>query len=358
MIRIQNYSDTVEENYCNKVNSILKSNKSFVLADFVDSCKSFMPDKYSSMNEEEFLKKLIKLKYREMREILKYINHDKQIRNIYIEKVFQFRYKDDKDKYKYRELDSKEIELLVDLVFEGKKIDKIETGFSARNYQHKEIFKSCINVYDEFSKNKVNKFIQNESKIKVCPYCNRDYINSREDQSSAQMDHFYSKNYFPFLAISLYNLIPTCATCNRIKSDKIEWKFVSPFDDEYLFDDELRFEYDINKKKIKFVTQNNYKDRCLRVNIERLKLEEAYVIHDSLIEEYVDKKSTYVDSLIDEIGKSLLEWGISNPIPGKSYDKNQFIEHLYGKKIEPEEYIHTSLGKLKHDILKSIGVYD
>jgi len=35
-----------------------------------------------------------------------------------------------------------------------------------------------------------------------------------------QFDHFYSKKQFPYLSISLYNLIPSCAPCNLSKGDK------------------------------------------------------------------------------------------------------------------------------------------
>lgn len=64
--------------------------------------------------------------------------------------------------------------------------------------------------------------------VVVCPYCNRDYINSRGNSFGANFDHFFDKDDFPFFALSLYNLIPSCATCNRIKgNDSIDF---CPFD--------------------------------------------------------------------------------------------------------------------------------
>ncbi|WP_404339607.1 HNH endonuclease [Pseudoalteromonas mariniglutinosa] len=53
--------------------------------------------------------------------------------------------------------------------------------------------------------------------IGVCPYCNENNIyNSFSGQKSyrSELDHFFPKSKFPFLALSLYNLIPACNICN------------------------------------------------------------------------------------------------------------------------------------------------
>lgn len=52
--------------------------------------------------------------------------------------------------------------------------------------------------------------------ISVCPYCNRQYISSwgNDQNSTADIDHFYNKDRFPFLALSLFNFVPSCQICN------------------------------------------------------------------------------------------------------------------------------------------------
>ena len=62
--------------------------------------------------------------------------------------------------------------------------------------------------------------------IKSCPYCNAQYtltIQSKDKDSLAkfQFDHFFSKERYPYFSVSLYNLIPSCASCNHKKSNKI-----------------------------------------------------------------------------------------------------------------------------------------
>jgi len=62
--------------------------------------------------------------------------------------------------------------------------------------------------------------------LKSCPYCNAQYTliasaDTRKYIAKFQFDHFFSKDKFPYLSISLYNLIPSCANCNITKSKKL-----------------------------------------------------------------------------------------------------------------------------------------
>jgi hypothetical protein len=60
--------------------------------------------------------------------------------------------------------------------------------------------------------------------IDVCPYCNRGYtftINKGQRIARPELDHFLAKSKYPYLALSFYNLIPSCHICNaNLKHDK------------------------------------------------------------------------------------------------------------------------------------------
>lgn len=64
--------------------------------------------------------------------------------------------------------------------------------------------------------------------IKACPYCNQQYTLNIETFDGAQIkeiskyqfDHFFAQSEFPFLALSIYNLVPSCAVCNHSKTAK------------------------------------------------------------------------------------------------------------------------------------------
>ena len=76
-------------------------------------------------------------------------------------------------------------------------------------------------------------------KIKACPYCNaeeiivQDLVDEGVKIRSSELDHFYPKELFPYLAISLYNLVPSGGICNggncKHNKDSYHHKLVNPF---------------------------------------------------------------------------------------------------------------------------------
>ena len=86
-------------------------------------------------------------------------------------------------------------------------------------------------IYKEFSKRDINNWIIETSGVKVCPYCNLAYTFNRGSKTMGQLDHFFPESKYPEFAICYYNLIPSCPTCNRIKSAEIGM-LVSPYDED------------------------------------------------------------------------------------------------------------------------------
>ncbi|MCU5128960.1 hypothetical protein OCA18_10820 [Bacillus cereus] len=53
--------------------------------------------------------------------------------------------------------------------------------------------------------------------ISICPYCNSQFIftlRKKGGKTRPVLDHYFCKSKYPFLAISIYNLIPCCKVCN------------------------------------------------------------------------------------------------------------------------------------------------
>lgn len=59
---------------------------------------------------------------------------------------------------------------------------------------------------------------QRELGVLVCPYCHTQFVFVYEGENGgrtrATLDHFFDKATYPFLAVSLYNLVPSCKVCN------------------------------------------------------------------------------------------------------------------------------------------------
>lgn len=75
--------------------------------------------------------------------------------------------------------------------------------------------------------------------VNACPYCNAEDLVEQELTSegihikNSELDHFYPRKLFPYLSISLYNLIPSGSICNggNCKHDKDTYSvgLVNPF---------------------------------------------------------------------------------------------------------------------------------
>lgn len=75
------------------------------------------------------------------------------------------------------------------------------------------------------------------SRVRYCPYCNAETVyvverneddNDRKPIKSAY-DHFFPQGRYPFLALSIYNLIPSCYRCNsQFKRDEFKSLLAMP----------------------------------------------------------------------------------------------------------------------------------
>lgn len=60
--------------------------------------------------------------------------------------------------------------------------------------------------------------------IRVCPYCDDEYIdelkmNDGLNRRSSEIDHYFAKSDYPALAMCFYNLIPSGKSCNQIRNN-------------------------------------------------------------------------------------------------------------------------------------------
>lgn len=115
--------------------------------------------------------------------------------------------------------------------------------------------------YDNFIKKKVGwdayKLCE-KSRIKVCPYCHQVDAKTVLDSQRKRgyrppLDHFYYKDAYPHLALTLSNLIPACTNCNTslkgsadfhkyqhlhplFDSEQISFHLYHPLKNSYLLD--------------------------------------------------------------------------------------------------------------------------
>lgn len=213
------------------------------------------------------------------------------------------------------------------------------------------IFKAKMEYYYTSFTKKEGRWLTKRLNIKVCPYCNRQYtftIDEDEIKTRPQFDHFYPKSKYPILAISFYNLVPSCSICNLLKkeNDININPYVEGFSNEYRFhitdiddNDTLDWLLKKNELKIKFSTNNH--------NIEKLGLEELYNEHIDFVEEIIDKSQAYNFNYYSQIIEDF---------KGTSYTPEEINRFIWGTYLSEKELCKRPLSKLTRDLLMQLGI--
>ncbi|MBA1376795.1 hypothetical protein [Pseudomonas brassicacearum] len=83
-----------------------------------------------------------------------------------------------------------------------------------------------------------------KSKTRICPYCNHAYaftIKTKGGSFRPTLDHFFYKDQYPHLALTLYNLVPSCSSCNSSLKGKKDF-FKSPHLNPLFDDEQIKFQ--------------------------------------------------------------------------------------------------------------------
>lgn len=208
--------------------------------------------------------------------------------------------------------------------------------------------------------------------VKVCPYCNRQYITSYsnkkgKNKTTADLDHFYPKSLYPALALSLYNFIPSCQICNSrfklaydpIPSDmKILYPYEEDFGDDCMFSVNTIESYLDPKLLLASELKVNVKysssiDDSKKAKIDRsckvFHLEELYKIHNNIAYEVVSKYKMYPPSKI----KALVE--DFDEMIDKDYD---LAEIIFGHYKDARKHTDKPLSKFTLDIYNELAEVD
>ena len=203
--------------------------------------------------------------------------------------------------------------------------------------------------------------------VNVCPYCNRNYIHtvkSVNDKSTRpQFDHFICKKKHPILAMSFYNLIPSCSICNS--SIKGQAKFHYETHMHPYFDDFNKVKkFNIDKQLLSLVNKKDdfniiFKNKDNITNEEELKadnhikdfaLEALYNTHKDKVLELVDISRAYNEASFENL---VNEFKNSTKI---FKDENDVKRLMLCHHVEDENIDKRPLNKLVKDISDELGL--
>lgn len=305
MIKIEPYEDKIEEIYWKCVSDHFDTAEQNSI---IASCKKYMPRDFFSKKAD--FRELVLAPYAKLKRAYQYIERNKSVME---NECF---------------------------VTSGSKREK------------EKLYKKLYDTYEKVSQKlidhevKMNVFLVQQTGFTVCPYCNRDYINCRSEKlAGAQLDHFYPRSKYPVFSVCLYNLVPVCGNCNRIKHDNM-LRFASPFDEQIDWENDLKFSYvplDMHRKKIVINAK-----RPIKHNMKAMRIETAYQIHEKEVNELVDKAAMYSKTQMEEFREVLNEAGLT---------EQDIKRMIFGPEITKESMKKKSLGRMLRDLERELGIY-
>lgn len=193
-----------------------------------------------------------------------------------------------------------------------------------------------------------------ELDVKTCPYCNRNYtfiVDEKDGKLRPEIDHFYPKSIYPFLAMSFHNLIPSCPICNHTKKDKDSFnlKLMNPYE---LEENTFKFTYmpknanfsNLESQKYNFDDFDIKFKTSIRANDEVFKLTKLYEQHKDIVLDLLIKKVYYPKSYIDELKNS---FGLS---------QDEIYRYLLCNYQKNEDLHKRPLSKLIKDISEELDL--
>lgn len=205
--------------------------------------------------------------------------------------------------------------------------------------------------------------------INVCVYCNRQFtftLYTTSGKCRPTLDHFFDKGKHPYFALSFFNLIPSCYTCNSSLKNQKKFtldKYLHPFY-ESMFDvldfginissvdfvNGVKNDFDISLKPSKNCTDNNLITKA-KANAELFKIKELYDGHKDYASEIIKRSYFYDKSRIDDLcgfktdkGKSLFE------------SRTEVLEFALGNYISEQKLGKRVLAKFTRDIAFDLGM--
>ena len=260
--------------------------------------------------------------------------------------------------YELKDLLCSDYERLIDIK------NEIKTKYSSQNNIIKQLFNydkaKSKTITPKLSKlqPKISSFIQDRLEINTCYFCNIEFINKFKSSADGKfkngftLDHYIHKGDYPYLALSLYNLIPSCYTCNSKVKRVHSVETLSPASTHFDFDDKVKFKTFMQNKNLQIdyekdftlLLKEDFSD-VYKQYIDVFELDGRYGYHKYKVIEMINKRKEYPNSRIKEL--ALLT----------QKTEEEVKQDLFGEYLCEDEDLHKRpLNKLIRDISDELGL--
>lgn len=202
--------------------------------------------------------------------------------------------------------------------------------------------------------------------IKTCPYCNCQYtlyVKQKDNSGLAkfQFDHFFSKDRYPYLSVSLYNLIPSCASCNLKKSNKLMnlkehfHPYYNSLHEKAKF--KVKYSADITKLNIAGISKMKENDIIIEFVPRRKSYAKVVKAHDDIFDInpiYERHKDIAHEILMKAVLNNKYYQKGTGAISGLFPDKATMLKYILGNYLKENEINKRPLSKLYQDLAKQL----
>lgn len=233
-----------------------------------------------------------------------------------------------------------------------------------------EKLKQVIN-YDWFVTKRKRKYdaydLAKKLDVRTCTYCNRLYtitvLNGPKPQGHVtrpQFDHYFSKSQFPLLALSFYNLIPSCVICNSTFKGAVEFdldNYIHPYIDNcnqlfsfsYAPQDTASATGADTSHKIKIninpTVHPQMKRKILRT-LNLFRISDTYNGHLEEVSDLLKLRQLMTDQYLATLKKTY----------DLSISDDELYRLAFGTYRQEEDFVKRPFSKLKKDILRELGI--
>jgi hypothetical protein len=199
--------------------------------------------------------------------------------------------------------------------------------------------------------------------VKTCPYCNRNYTvtiaEGRKKIARPDFDHFFPHKQYPLLALSFYNLIPSCSICNRTLKNQakiVYGKYIHPYEEGY--GNALKFNYFANDVDSSVGIKTNYEIETINDPFEPLKAKKCLESFNLFKLKEIYKES-HNGEIADIVRKHYISNGKYLEILNIAFPSLGGIDELYriafGNYYFEDEFEKRPLSKLTKDVVEQLA---
>lgn len=234
-------------------------------------------------------------------------------------------------------------------------LGKISSIFDYRKFSDK-----SIRLYDAYD-------LALKLDVRTCLYCNRMYTiavakgTKKDDKvTRPQFDHFFDKAKNPLLALSIYNLIPSCNICNSTLKGTKEFtlnSYMHPYIDNYIDQYNYKFiPHDVSSilgQKSNLEVEIEIKAFSLIDGVKIKKTSDVFKLsavmsgHSEELKDLFDIRYKFSQRYFMELFSTYKKLGLS-------YEEVYRI--VFGVHFIEDNFNQRPFSKLKKDILKELNV--